>query len=393
MRIEGRKLRAAVAASMVAAGGFVASAPGCSSDIPPPLGYATGSATTDGSSPGAPVINDTPTPRSCNLGPDAGVCACLDVPLLEDAPNMYFVLDHSGSMAELDKWPTAEAVIEQVVLALGPRINVGFASFPDPVNAGCGPGYQLMATQAGDSPAGVIGPTYQELVFHLTTLSPAGGTPTAATLDAIYPTLHALSGKTYAILVTDGGPNCDEGATCTVDQCMVNIESQAPGCTPNTQPNCCDPSDYGPSNCLDSAATIAAVTQLAQGGVPVYVVGVYGSGVYATLLDQLATAGGTAQAAEPLYYRVDGTDSGSLDAALSSIAAKITATCTFTVAGTITQGDLNVFFGNDVVPQDPANGWTLDGNLVTLVGTSCQEVLDGDVLEIHISSGCPTVIR
>ncbi len=393
MRTLRRKLRAAVAASLVAAAGVISAAPGCSSEIPPPLGYANRTGATDASYDDVPIIDGTPKPRSCSLGPDAGVCACLDVPLLGEAPNMYFVLDHSGSMAELDKWPPAEAVIEQVVLALGPRINVGFASFPDAVNAGCSPGFELMPTQPGNSPAGVIGETYQELVFHLTTLTPAGGTPTAATLDAIYPTLHALSGKTYAILVTDGGPNCDSNATCTVDQCMINVESQAAGCTPNTPPNCCDPSEYGPSNCLDSAATIASVTQLAQGGIPVYVVGVNGSGVYATLLDQLATAGGTAQAAEPLYYRVDGTDSGSLDAALSSIAAKITATCTFTVAGTITPDELNVFFGNDVVPQDPVNGWTLDGNVVTLVGTSCQEVLAGDVLEIHISSGCATVVR
>ncbi len=377
----------------MAAAVVVGAAPGCSSEYAPPLGYNGGGAATDASYADTIVIDNTPKPRSCSLGPDAGVCACLDVPLLGAAPNMYFVLDHSGSMAELDKWPTAEAVIEQVVLQLGPRINVGFASFPDPVNSGCGPGYQLMATQPGDSPAGVIGETYQELVYHLTTLIPNGGTPTAATLEAIYPTLHALSGKTYAILVTDGGPNCDDDLSCTVDQCQVNIESSAPGCTPDTPPNCCDPSDYGPSNCLDSAATIAAVSELAQGGIPVYVVGVYGSGVYATLLDQLATAGGTAQATEPLYYRVDGTDSASLDAALSSIAAKITATCTFNVAGTITPGELNVFFGDDVVPQDPVNGWTLDGNVVTLVGTSCQEVLDGDVLEIHISSGCPTVVR
>jgi hypothetical protein len=393
MRTEGRKLRAALAASLVAAAGVALAAPGCSSELPPPLGYAGGSDSKDASYSDVPVIDNTPKPRSCSLGPDAGVCACLDVPLLEDAPNMYFVLDHSGSMAELDKWPTAQQVIEEVVLALGPRINVGFASFPDPVNAGCGPGYELMSTRAGDSPAGVVGPTYQELVFHLTTLSPSGGTPTAATLDTIYPALHALSGKTYAILVTDGGPNCDDIPSCTIDQCMVNIESSAPGCLPDTAPNCCDPSEYGTSNCLDSAATTAAVTQLQQGGVPVYVVGVYGSGVYATLLDQLATAGGTAQATEPLYYRVDGTDSASLEAALSTIAAKITATCTFTVVGTITPGSLNVFFGDDVVPQDPVNGWTLDGNVVTLVGTSCQEVLDGDVLEIHISSGCPTVIR
>jgi hypothetical protein len=393
MRTLRRKLRAALAASVVAAAGVVFGAPGCSAETPPPLGYARGSATADASYSDVPTIDNTPKPRSCSLGPDAGVCACLDVPLLGEAPNMYFVLDHSGSMAELDKWPTAEAVIEQVVLALGPRINVGFAAFPDPVNAGCGAGYELMPTQPGNSPAGVVGETYQELVFHLTTLTPAGGTPTASTLDAIYPTLHGLSGKTYAILVTDGGPNCDDAATCTVDQCMVNIESQAAGCTPNTPPNCCDPSSYGPSNCLDSAATIAGVTQLAEGGIPVYVVGVYGSGVYATLLDQLATAGGTAQATEPLYYRVDGTDTASLDAALSSIAAKITATCTFTVSGTIAPNQLNVFFGDDVVPQDPVNGWTLDGNTVTLVGTSCQEVLDGDVLEIHISAGCPTVVR
>ena len=56
-----------------------------------------------------------------------------------------------------------------------------------------------------------------------------GGTPTAATLDDLAVELEALSGKTFAILVTDGGANCDASLTCDASAC-TDDNGGSPGC-------------------------------------------------------------------------------------------------------------------------------------------------------------------
>jgi hypothetical protein len=368
-------------------------AAGCGQAIPPEE-FAPRQVQDAGTGPDVlPVFDATPQEQSCDLGPDRGVCACLDMPLLTDIPNIYFVLDRSGSMAESDKWFVVRSVIGQTVKALGPRINVGVALFPDVTQANCVPGDEVMAVRRGDSPAGSIGPTLLLLSQAIDGVVPQGGTPTAATLARILPRVQKLSGRTYVVLATDGGPNCNPQANCTVDQCIVNIEGSDPSCKPNVAPNCCTPEFYGAQQCLDGAPTIAAVGALKQAGIPTYVVGVHGSGPYAALLDQLATAGGTALATEPLYYAVDSTDASAFSAAISQIAAKITATCTLPVSGTVDPDHVNVFLDGAVVPKDPTDGWTLDGNTVTLVGATCSKVMTGQVLDVRVVSGCPTVIR
>lgn len=374
-------------------------APGCGDQLPPQLG--AGGIFSDGGGTGNPDsapdfgFDGAPKPKKCDLGPDAGVCTCIDVPLLYDVPNIYFVLDRSGSMEEKNKWKTAEAVVANTVLKLGPRINYGMAAFPDPVQNSCFAGRQVMPVMRGDAPAGTTtGPTYQTLLATFHGLSPGGGTPTAATLDALLPTVQALQGRTYVILATDGGPNCDPQQSCDVDQCIMNIERASPECVPNAQPNCCDLAHYGPLNCIDAAPTIAAVAAYASANIPVYVIGVYGSGAYAALLDKLAQAGNTARATSPYYYRVDGTDEASLQQALAKIAAKIVASCTIVLSGPPDDpGKVNVFFDGVVVPQAGPDGWTLQGSTVTLEGAACDKVLSGDVLDVNVSGGCPTVLR
>ncbi len=341
-------------------------------------------------------FDGAPKPRACDLGPEAGVCTCLDVPILVDVPNIYFVLDRSGSMQQSNKLETVKVVVARAALKLGPRINVGFAAFPDPYNTsdGCTPGREMMAVRGGDAPSGTVGPTYVTLVNTLLMLSAQGGTPTARTLSALLPRVTGLSGRTYVILATDGGPNCDDTTSCAVDQCIANIESSAPGCVPNVAPNCCDNAHYGPLSCLDSTATIAAVTAYKNANVPVYVIGVSGSGAYATLLDQLATAGGTARATSPFYYRVDGVDEGSFQQALFQVAAKIVASCTLELKeAPADPARVNVFFDGTVVPQAGPDGWNLQGSTITLTGAACDRVLAGDVLGVNVSGGCPTVIH
>jgi hypothetical protein len=130
--------------------------------------------------------------------------------------------------------------------------------------------------------------------------------------------------------------------------------------------------------------------------IPVYVVGVPGSGPYAALLDALATAGGTARPTLPYYYAVDSTSTAAFQDAMSQIAAKITATCTLQLQMPPADPEkVNVWLDDVVVPKDPVDGWSLDPatGTITLLGATCQRVLDGNALDIRIIAGCPTVVR
>ena len=93
------------------------------------------------------------------------------------------------------------------------------------------------------------------------------------------------------------------------------------------------------------------------------------------------------------YYAVDSTDLASFTAAMSAIAASITATCTLTLnTAPEDSPEVNVFIDEKVLPQQgDDDGWTLDGQTVTILGKSCQEILSGAVLDVRVVAGCPTV--
>jgi hypothetical protein len=366
---------------------------------PPTLGDGSNDGGAHGTSSGGSLVSDASLQeKSCNLGPDGGVCACADEPLLGDPPTIYFVLDRSGSMSEDAKWVTEQLVLEKLWIELGPRVKVAAAIFPGAASAdSCATGAQVFPTAGlppvrGDAPSGTAGPNEQLFLQTLGSISAYGGTPTAAALSALTPTIGGISGKKYVVLATDGGANCDSTTTCTVDTCTYNMENQA-NCPTGGVPNCCDPAEGGDvRGCLDANPTLEAVTALAELNIPVYVVGLVGSGTYAALLDQLATAGGTSRGSEPLYYDVTTTDQAALLATMSKIAAKIAGTCTLTLNQVPPDATLiNVFLDGAVLPQSGDNGWTLVGDVVTILGASCQQILDGDVLDVRVVAGCPTV--
>jgi hypothetical protein len=346
-----------------------------------------------GADSGAPAVLDLGSPQvpMCNLGPAGGVCACADQPLVIDAPNLYFVLDRSGSMNALNKWGDVQLVLGQLMTSLGPRARVGAAVFPDPTLGNCAPGVEVFPPHLGDAPAGTAGPAQGALMAALRPILAAGGTPTAATLASLLPGLRALPGKTYVILATDGGPNCNPAAVCGGTECTTNLDN-AIGCPTSGTPNCCVPSMSGGGGCLDAQRTIGAVQNIVAAGIPVYVVGIPGSDPYRNLLDQLAQAGGTPRSAEPFYYAIDTAGQVALQSVLSSIAAKITASCMLDLDHPPPDPSLvNVFLDESPLPQAGPDGWTLSGSTVTIQGASCLKIQDGAVLDVRVVAGCPTV--
>src|SRR6185295_15956379 len=107
--------------------------------------------------------------------------------------------------------------------------------------------------------------------------------------------------------------------------------------------------------CIDRQASIDAVAKLAKAGVRVYIVGVPGSETYGNVLDQMALVSGAPQIAPPFYYKVE--DYSSLSGTLASIAA-IEVSCDFDlVTPPPDPTRVNVYLDDDVILQDPADGW------------------------------------
>ena len=332
--------------------------------------------------------DDVDAGEDVDAGDDGGPHACVPkvITAEQDVPNLYFVLDHSRSMRDNDKWSTMRAVVSKVMTTMGSTARFGAALFPDPASDSCDTGREVLPLRRGDS----LGNTSSALLA-ATTAEPLGGTPTAATLVSLLPLLSSYSGSTFAILATDGGANCSTSISCSVDECVANIDGRDPRCQPMKLPNCCAPRGLaGPTQCLDSQATIDAVTSLKAANVPTFVLGMQGSAPYEQQLNAMAQAGGTARATSPLYYRVDSADSSALEAALTQIAAKITASCTVTLSRTPADPQtMLVKQGAAVVPEDPNNGWSLSGRTLTLHGTPCQGLLTGQDLDLNITDGCP----
>jgi hypothetical protein len=332
-----------------------------------------------------------------------------------EGPNLYFILDRSGSMSEIPpgttetKWQFVRGDIADLMTDLGREAQFGAAEFPQ-VNTeltladDCQTGTEVMTLRQGDGlPASTTGSTANAFLG-ATSAPPSGGTPTADTFNALAPELTSLKGHTFAVLATDGGPNCnlDPNNACGVETCTANIDQlqcapAAPRCAPGGV-NCCIAGSMGcpgPVNCLDEARTVAAVYALAhpqQGnGVPTFIIGVPGTDVvpYPDVLDSLAVAGGTARATEPFYYPV--TDPSSLASALADIAARIAVSCTIELEDPPSDpSQVNVVVDGRVVPQSGANGWTLSGSIVSVFGANCDEVYASGHSPV-VTSGCPTV--
>jgi hypothetical protein len=297
-------------------------------------------------------------------------------------PLIYFVIDRSGSMAEIDPASGAtrlERVQEaagDMVNSLGSLVRVGAAMYPESsISDDCATGEQVFEPQVG------AGSAFADAIDK----SPFGGTPTAATLEAIAPIVNDFSGTRAVILATDGAPNCNQDASCGPAECMVNIFGDCPS------GNCCQPPEGTSLNCVDRAPSILAVKALADAGTDVYVVGIPGTELFSGVLNQMAAVGGVPQEnADTSYYKVDDLDA--LAGLFKEIAGNLVS-CTFTLGDPPeVQGMTNVYFDDVVVPQDPQNGWVwVDGDTIEIVGNACQRLRDGEVKDIQFVSGCPTV--
>jgi hypothetical protein len=352
----------------------------------------------------------------CGLPPvsDAGLCGNDIIPTQEDRPNLYFVIDASGSMSfpfpadpTQIKYAAAVNAITAVLQVIGHRVSYGAALFPEPNRdtsnpyLDCLPGSQKFATRAGDSVGcsirGQTGDTLRLFNQTLNGFAPSGGTPLSATLTSLVSTLTALPGKTAVILATDGAPNCNPNASCGIDLCQSNLAQvrYTNGLVCDASINCCDPKVVpdGPSNCVDNVATNQALTALKEASIPTYVIGLPGESTSSAILDSMAVAGGTARDTSPRYYETD--DAQTLADTLRSIATNLAVSCTIKLGQSPPNwGQVAVYFDKTRIPPLTDDGWQqVDTNTLQITGTYCDQLMTGNVFQVQVVAGCPTYVN
>jgi von Willebrand factor type A domain len=185
------------------------------------------------------------------------------------------------------------------------------------------------------------------------------GTPTTAALDQADTALAGpgpANGKRAVIILTDGAPTCE--------------------------------GDAGTNGLL------APVQDMFSRGIKTYAVGLPGSAGAATLLNEIASAGGTST-----YYSP--ADQASLQTALANIASQTVDQCTVTLSPAPPDPSLVYLIVTDaahpngeVIPEVSdagADGWILSGNTATLTGAVCANAKAGMYSSINFVYGCPTL--
>jgi hypothetical protein len=345
---------------------------------------------TTGATGGSNSISLSGTGGMCS---DEGACGKETLEIKFDAPNVYFVIDASGSMADVvpgkggkTRYQVVRDAAIGMVKSVGSLINVGAALFPS-VSQTCKPGVEVMPVMPGD-PVDTKGDGPTLTAFKkATNRVPLGGTPTSGTLEAIRPKVAALKGKTVVLLLTDGGPNCNPNASCAPTECMAVIEGQ---CKPTD--GCCEPNypNGGPALCVDRPATVAAVKAIHDLGIDVYVIGVADLQLYKAVLDEMAVAGGAPKTSGPTKYTaVDDLDQ--LGQVLGDITAQAI-NCDIKLSKPPADQSLtNVYFDCDTVLFDPMNGWSWTGDdTISLRGAACTKLKAGAVQKVRVITGCPT---
>ncbi len=350
----------------------------------------------------------SPQPNRCP-GQDpidpSELCGNEVIPVEVKRPNLYFLLDVSGSMedrigARLSKLEASKAAILRVAEVHGHRLNYGLATFPSS-SAECAPGREVFRTREGDAlKCGefVKGPAYRSFQRVVEDIRSAGGTPLTPTLEAIERKIRALPGTTSLILLTDGAPNCNPDARCDASDCSLSLaQAQVGDIQCSNRTNCCDPrltgdlvADPG-TFCLDSEASVELIEELRTQGIMTYVIGVPGAEIARDLMNALAEAGGAPRSGTTKYFDVR--DEKGLDDAFAEIGVEVAQSCSLELENPPKDAvQLNVYLDGVVLPSRSADGWGYREGQVTLLGESCARVQRGEVREIRVVLGCDLVL-
>ena len=316
---------------------------------------------------------------------DGRVCGEAEFNISRSVVDMLIVLDRSNSMGKGTPplWDTCRNTIYDVTSAMDGNIWFGLFTFPNSLGlAACGPFMMMAMCLAPSAPVvGVGAGTSGAIKSALSPMAVCGGTPTADTLVAANQYLTKLppnNHSKYVLLVTDGGPTCNDSLDPAACTCV------SPGqCSGNGQ------------NCLDDVATLKALDDLSASGIKTYVVGLGDAQSLTTTLKAMAQHGGTMQPYTP-------TDPAAIKKAFQDISGAVV-TCSFELdCSKIENASLvNFYFDGKAVPRDTshAGGWDWKTKcsgqqgtgVVEFHGADCAAIKEGSVKTIAGKFGCETI--
>ena len=363
-------------------------------------GSAAGGAPAGGAATGGVTTGGLPNellPCDFDYGPTTcpGVCEAIDV----RRPNVLLLLDRSGSMADpppdasWSKWEAVETALKGALADLEGSLNLGLLLLPS-APEGADPlcqvpeGADAITVAVGGGPE-----TWEAFAAALQLNEPGGGTPMAAALERAREYFASgagaeLVGPRYVLLVTDGGPNCNDANVCDAEHCTVNLDGRC------DYGNCCEYTTGAPRGeaCLDDVAVLDRIEALRLLGVPTVVVGLPGTEVYAAYLDDFAVAGGLPTGGEPGYHAVPiGDDPAPVEAAFAAILSGLVPSCAIPLAEAPRADGLALAVAIDceLVPNDAASGWTYSPEppTVTLHGELCARVTAFGAQRVDVVEG------
>jgi len=298
--------------------------------------------------------DDDGTGDACSKRPTGESCGRKTETAEPQTPDVYVVLDKSGSMEQGGRWGQATSALDQIADELGDTLNFGLLAYSAPETSGrrevrCDLP-ELLAM--GSHSPNAIKQSYA-------TTRPDGGTPSPTALRKVRQQnlyQHSASdNREIVVYVTDGAPNVDG---------------------PVGRPDACDVDRSAPST------TVQEARQLNQAGVNVYAIGFRGG--VASQLQSVAEAGGTNQ-------WIEANDTQQLVSAVTGIALQ----CSYDIDPP-SQG---------VAPNKiwiKANGSYLDQSdysyneseeTVELTQEACEQIQseanNSSQLEVEVVLGCP----
>ncbi len=312
------------------------------------------------------------------------VDGCMDVPfVLAPRPaEVMFTIDRSTSMAlGLDGLPPDDPsrsrwrVLGDVLLEAlrgEPLIDAGGKFFPEIVDPGPELGPEdvcQVSTMVEVEP----GPGSENRVVRVfADTEPFGGTPT---VDAVRVTADFLLERTrpeipqFIVLATDGGPNCNPppGPLGSCD-CAGLPES------------CLDPT-FGRVNCLDDERAIRVIGEIADSGIPIFLIGFDDPTRpdLAAILDDMAIAGGRPRPVGSSRRFYDVRDRSDLEGALGEITASVGRCLLVTDFRPDPALQVSVRVDGLPVPEDPMDGWQWrdrDAGEIELLGEACRRATE-----------------
>ncbi|TDP72145.1 thrombospondin type 3 repeat-containing protein [Bradymonas sediminis] len=287
------------------------------------------------------------TGDACEIAPAGPICATQESEFVQVNPNIYIVLDRSGSMNST-RMNAAKSALNTMADELASTVNFGILAYPGGNNACSSSGQELL--DMGSHTASSVKSSYSSVYGN-------DGTPTGGALYQIRNnSLYDIPGDSLndlrpkvVVLITDGDPN---GGSC--------------------------------GNGSAQGHAVAGAQALYNDNIPVHVIG-YQDG-NPTYLNQIAQAGGTNS-----FVRAG--NATQLVNELRLISENVIS-CSYTLNETPQDPNkIWVEINGTPVPEGGANGFDYDAgsNSLSLFGTACDTLKNTPAsapTPLKISLGC-----